>query len=96
MFRDDDTYIGKLIGNTGQPDKLTVALRTSFSAPRGEFVRVAHQGSGRRGGLLVPAEVERDEVLAAPEGEHVWGALRRVEQLHLVTRRGPVRTAVED
>ena len=43
MFRDDDIYIGKLIGNTGQPDKLTVALRTSFSARRGEFVRVAHQ-----------------------------------------------------
>src|ERR1700722_857499 len=43
MFRDDDNYIGKLVGNTGQPDKLTVALRTSFSARRGEFVRVAHQ-----------------------------------------------------
>ena len=43
MFRDDDNYIGKLVGNTGEPDKLTVALRTSFSARRGEFVRVAHQ-----------------------------------------------------
>src|SRR2546421_11886910 len=43
MFRDDDTYIGKLVGNTGQPNKLTVALRTSFSARRGEFVRIAHQ-----------------------------------------------------
>ena len=43
MFRDDDTYIGKLVGNTGEPNKLTVALRTSFSARRGEFVRVAHR-----------------------------------------------------
>jgi len=24
---DSETYIGKLIGNTGQPDKLTAALR---------------------------------------------------------------------
>ena len=30
-------------GNTGEPNKLTIALRTSFSARRGEFVRVAHQ-----------------------------------------------------
>ena len=43
MFRDDDNYIGKLVGNTGEPNKLTIALRTSFSARRGEFVRVAHQ-----------------------------------------------------
>jgi DNA helicase HerA-like ATPase len=37
-----DNYLGKLIGNTGQPDKLTVALRDSYSARRGEFVRIAH------------------------------------------------------
>ncbi len=43
MLRDNENYIGKLVGNTGQPDKLTVALRTSFSARRGEFVRIAHQ-----------------------------------------------------
>lgn len=43
MFKDDDNFIGKLIGNTGQPNKLTVALRNSFSAWRGEFVRIAHQ-----------------------------------------------------
>lgn len=36
-------FIGKLVGNTGQPDKLTIALRNSFSARRGEFVRIAHQ-----------------------------------------------------
>jgi len=40
---DSDNYLGKLIGNTGQPDKLTVALRNSFSARRGEFVRIGHQ-----------------------------------------------------
>ena len=40
---DTDNYIGKLIGNTGQPDKLTVALRDSYSARRGEFVRIAHR-----------------------------------------------------
>jgi len=43
MIKNNDNFIGKLVGNTGQPDKLTVALRTSFSARRGEFVRIAHQ-----------------------------------------------------
>lgn len=40
---EDDRHIGKLIGNTGDPNNLTVALRDSFSARRGEFVRIAHQ-----------------------------------------------------
>ena len=40
---DSDNYLGKLIGNTGQPNKLTAALRDSYSARRGEFVRIAHQ-----------------------------------------------------
>lgn len=35
-------YLGKLIGNTGSPTNLRVALRGSFSARRGEFVRVPH------------------------------------------------------
>jgi len=35
-------HLGKLIGNTGSPTKLRVALRGSFSARRGEFVRVPH------------------------------------------------------
>lgn len=43
MLYDETNFLGKLVGNTGQPDKLTVALRTSFSARRGEFVRIAHQ-----------------------------------------------------
>jgi uncharacterized protein len=40
---EEDNYLGKLIGNTGQPNNLTIALRDSFSARRGEFVRIAHQ-----------------------------------------------------
>lgn len=40
---DTREHIGRLIGNTGDPNDLTVAMRDSFSARRGEFVRVAHQ-----------------------------------------------------
>ena len=40
---DPENYIGKLIGNTGDPSKLTIALRDSYSARRGEFVRITHQ-----------------------------------------------------
>ena len=40
---DDDNYLGKLVGNTGDPNNLTIAFRDSFSARRGEFVRIAHQ-----------------------------------------------------
>ena len=43
MTNYEENFIGKLVGNTGQPDKLTIALRNSFSARRGEFVRIAHQ-----------------------------------------------------
>jgi len=35
--------IGKLIGNTGDPMRLQVALKDSFSARRGEFVRILHR-----------------------------------------------------
>jgi len=37
--------LGKLIGNTGDPMKLHVALRDSYAARRGEFVRIMHQES---------------------------------------------------
>lgn len=40
--RISNDYLGKLIGNTGSPTNLRVALRGSFSARRGEFVRVPH------------------------------------------------------
>lgn len=38
-----DSHIGKLIGNTGKPNDLKMALRNSFAARRGEFVRIPHQ-----------------------------------------------------
>lgn len=37
-----DKYIGKLIGNTGNPNDLKIALENSFSAKRGEFVKIRH------------------------------------------------------
>jgi hypothetical protein len=37
-----DKHIGKLIGNTGRPTDLKVALRDSYAARRGEFVRIPH------------------------------------------------------
>ena len=35
--------LGKLVGNTGDPNRLTMVMASSFSARRGEFVRVSHQ-----------------------------------------------------
>jgi DNA helicase HerA-like ATPase len=43
MIPQGDNHLGKLVGNTGDPNNLIVALRDSFSARRGEFVRIAHQ-----------------------------------------------------
>lgn len=40
-----DKYIGKLIGNTGNPNDLKIALENSFSAKRGEFVKIRHKES---------------------------------------------------
>lgn len=40
-----DKYIGKLIGNTGNPNDLKIALEDSFSAKRGEFVKIRHKES---------------------------------------------------
>ncbi len=40
-----ENHIGKLIGNTGKPSELKVALRHPFAARRGEFVRVPHKES---------------------------------------------------
>ncbi|GAA0084833.1 ATP-binding protein [Clostridium sp. CTA-7] len=37
-----DKYIGKLIGNTGNPNDLKLVLENSFSAKRGEFVKIRH------------------------------------------------------
>ena len=38
-----DKLIGKLIGNTGNPNDLKMVLKDSFAARRGEFVKIAHQ-----------------------------------------------------
>jgi DNA helicase HerA-like ATPase len=35
--------LGKLVGNTGDPNNLTVTLSSSFEGRRGEFVRIHHQ-----------------------------------------------------
>ena len=35
--------LGKLVGNTGEAAKLTMAVEGSFSVRRGEFVRIMHQ-----------------------------------------------------
>ena len=42
---DKEDHLGKLIGNTGSPTALRVALRGSFAARRGEFVRIPHTES---------------------------------------------------
>lgn len=38
-----DKYIGKLIGNTGNPSDLKIVLENSFSVKRGEFVKIKHK-----------------------------------------------------
>lgn len=48
-----DKYIGKLIGNTGNPNDLKIALQNSFSAKRGEFVKIKHQESELEGDTYV-------------------------------------------
>lgn len=35
--------LGRLIGNTGDPANLTMAMNSSFACRRGEFVRIRHQ-----------------------------------------------------
>jgi DNA helicase HerA-like ATPase len=35
--------LGKLVGNTGDPNNLTMILSSSFAGRRGEFVRICHQ-----------------------------------------------------
>jgi len=42
-MRDTSECLGRLIGNTGKPNDLKVALRGSFAARRGEFVRIPHK-----------------------------------------------------
>lgn len=35
--------LGKLVGNTGDPNNLTMILSSSFAGRRGEFVRIRHR-----------------------------------------------------
>jgi DNA helicase HerA-like ATPase len=35
--------LGRLVGNTGDPSSLTMAMNSSFGGRRGEFVRIRHQ-----------------------------------------------------
>ncbi|MBB1445277.1 ATP-binding protein [Pseudoalteromonas sp. SG43-3] len=37
------SVLGKLVGNTGEANKLTMVVENSFSVRRGEFVRIMHQ-----------------------------------------------------
>lgn len=37
-----DKFIGKLVGNTGNPHDLRIVLNSPFAAKRGEFVRLKH------------------------------------------------------
>lgn len=48
-----DKYIGKLIGNTGNPNDLKIALENSFSAKRGEFVKIKHKETKEDGDTYV-------------------------------------------
>jgi DNA helicase HerA-like ATPase len=48
-----DKYIGKLIGNTGNPNDLKIALENSFSAKRGEFVKIKHKETEEDGDTYV-------------------------------------------
>lgn len=60
------TVLGKLIGNTGNPTQLTVALKGSFAARRGEFVRIPHterEGQPTSDCLGRIVEISRNNVL---------------------------------
>jgi len=48
-----DKYIGKLIGNTGNPSDIKIALENSFSAKRGEFVKIKHKETEEDGDTFV-------------------------------------------
>jgi DNA helicase HerA-like ATPase len=70
-----DKHLGKLIGNTGNPASLSLALRGSFVARRGEFVRIPHterQGDTETDCLGRIVSITRNNVLFSSElGEGV-------------------------
>ena len=70
-----DKHLGKLIGNTGNPAALSMALRGSFAARRGEFVRIPHterQGEDETDCLGRIVTITRNNVLFSSDlGEGV-------------------------
>lgn len=49
----EEKYIGRLIGNTGNPHDLKVVLNDSFAAKRGEFVKIRHIESVEEGEIYL-------------------------------------------
>jgi DNA helicase HerA-like ATPase len=51
--------LGKLVGNTGDANQLTMVVQDSFSVRRGEFVRIMHQERADEGAVPVLGRVTR-------------------------------------
>jgi len=49
----EEKYIGRLIGNTGNPHDLKIVLNDSFAAKRGEFVKIRHVESPEEGEIYL-------------------------------------------
>ena len=49
----EEKYIGRLIGNTGNPHDLKIVLNDSFAAKRGEFVKIRHVESHEEGEIYL-------------------------------------------
>lgn len=49
--------LGKLVGNTGDANQLTMVVKDSFSVRRGEFVRIMHQERKDEGEVAVLGRV---------------------------------------
>jgi DNA helicase HerA-like ATPase len=84
--------LGRLVGNTGDPNNLTVVLSSSFAGRRGEFVRIRHQEREKETVTYVLARIvgiHRSNVLynsglgqSVTELELMPGAMTTGEQLH--------------
>ena len=51
--------LGKLVGNTGDAQNLTMVVEDSFSVRRGEFVRIMHQERADEGIVAVLGRVKK-------------------------------------
>lgn len=54
----DQDFVGRLVGNTGNPRDLTIALRSKNAARRGEFVRLLHEEREGEGDVEVLGRVK--------------------------------------